>query len=309
MGEIRLEPDAVLDTASLKAHGVTAHHITRLTAQGRLHRVEPGVYTTSPPTGILLLRALAHRRPHLVYSGRTAFELHSGQEPTPPFSARVPHRVSNQGTAQLNIRQSRVLRAQKLHGLRVVTPLAAVADYLEHDEEELVVFLEQEYRTRFGRQRLERHLDLLPRVPRRLRQVLGQAAVGGDSDAERSVFRALKQRGVTVRQNEDIGGYLFDGVIPAARVIVEIDGYAYHSAESRETFVVDRWKANYATRRGYRVLRYSGSCVLHHLDQVVEQILAAVEDRPGCLRTEARPVWKWHNTLLRDGPWEDEMAQ
>lgn len=309
MKKFRLEKDAVVDTAMLKANGVSAHHIAVLVQAGQLHRVERGVYTTSPPAGILLLRALAHRRPTLVYSGKTAFELHSEQELTLPLTGRVLYGSSDTGTPLLTLRQSRKLPFESIGELKVVSPVSAVADHLDQDDSELLDFLEKAYRRKEGRQLLERHLEQLPRVSPGLASLLGRAAVGGDSDAERKVFRRLRERGLVVEQNKDIGGYLFDGVIEAAQLIVEIDGYKYHSAESRETFIADRWKANYAVRHGYRVLRYSGSCVEYHLEDVVEQIAAAVNEDPEHLGTEARQVWRWHNTFIRDGPWWAEVAQ
>ena len=84
---------------------------------------------------------------------------------------------------------------------------------------------------------------------------------------------------------------------------MEIDGYQFHSAESRESFVQDRWKANLATRRGYRVLRYSGSCVRHHLEPVVEQIVATAQGSSAQLVTERLPVWKWHHVFTRGPAW------
>ncbi|RNE48221.1 DUF559 domain-containing protein [Corynebacterium alimapuense] len=311
MGDIRLPEHAVIDTAGLRALGATPHHIHRLLTQQHLYRVDRGIYTTAPPTGNLLLRALSHNRPKLVFSGLTALQIHSDKDITLPVSARVPYGLSARRTAQITIRQSRCLLGRRIDGIFVTTPVAAVADLAttSHEAGELIAFLEQQYAGRHGRESLETHLTRMPQPPAALKALIRAAAIGADSEAERRVFRELKRRGVEVLQNHNIGGYFFDGVLPRSRVIVEIDGYQYHSAENRTTFVRDRWKANYATRHGYRVLRYSGSCVKHHFNDVIEQIIAATTDDPRHLSTESSPVWRWHNTLIRDGPWWEEVAQ
>ncbi|WIM73214.1 hypothetical protein QP028_06560 [Corynebacterium suedekumii] len=41
----------------------------------------------------------------------------------------------------------------------------------------------------------------------------------------------------------------------------------------------------------------------------MEQIIAAVEGLDEELPTEAHPVWSWHETLVRDGSWWQEVAQ
>lgn len=308
--DIAFTADAVLSTAMLRARGLSQRQIEKLVTRGGLHRVEKGVFTTSPPTGRLLMQALQLRRPQLVYTGRTALQLYRGEEPTTPLEGLVLPGKSLGGPATLRLRRRRKIYYREVGGLLLSPPVRAAADCLDEvPEQELIVFLEQQYAGRTGRTQLERDLHAVLRVPRRLRNLINRAAIGADSEAERKVFRALRAHGLKVVQNHEIGGYFFDGVLPDARLIVEIDGFRYHSGEARETFVIDRWKANYAVRNGYRVLRYSGSCVKHHLDLVVAQISAAAHDLEEPLFPEVHQVWRWHETLNRDGPWIREVAQ
>lgn len=302
MGDLNLPGATVLDTAELQRRGITRRRIARLVEQGRLHRVERGIYTTSPPEGRLLLTALSARRQLLVFTGLTAFQLYSGQEITVPVAARVPYGRSVTGTPLLHLRQSRVLFHRELHGVRVVSPLAAVADLLTQrgpEDRELIRFLELQYSGRHGRPQLEDDLARLGRVPTRLAHLVQRSAVGADSNSERRVFRALKKQGVVVLQNQLIGPYFWDGVIPEAGIAIEIDSYRYHGlgphGENHQAFVRDRWKANHATRAGYRVLRFTGEYVYHHLKAVIMEIMAAVEqEKPG----RESPVWKWHGAWL-----------
>lgn len=308
--DINLEDNAVLDTAELRNRGFSQRRIEKLVRRGHLHRVEKGIFTTAPPTGTLLLQALQVRRPLLVYTGRTAMQLYCGETITLPIEGLVQKGKSRDGSGLLNLRIRRKIPYRKHEGLMLSPPVGAVADCLgDVPEAELIGFLEQQYTGHQGRILMEAELNALLRVPQQLRTLISRAAIGADSEAEREVFRALRAKELKVVQNHEIGGYFFDGVLPDVKLIVEIDGFRYHSGEARETFVLDRWKANYAVRNGYRVLRYSGSCVKYHLDLVVEQITAAAHNLEEPLFSEEHQVWRWHETLNRDGPWVREVAQ
>lgn len=303
MGEKSLGDADVLDTAMLRARGFSQKQIQTLVRRGRLHRVERGVFTTAEPTGLLLLRALAHTRPGLVFTGRTAIELHTGQPLTLPVQGLVPVSAQPTRTDLLHLRRRSGIRHRRVQGVRVVVGVVAVADATGLPDARLLDFLETFYAHKHGKDLLEVDLASMTRRPARLTDLLARAAIGADSPPELEVFRAVRARGLAVEQNFLLAGYRFDGALRGAKVLVEIDGYAHHASESRGAFVRDRWKANVATRRGWRVLRYSGSCVRHHLDHVVEQIVAAAENRPTLLFTERQVVWRWHETLNRESPW------
>ena len=302
MGDVR-------DSAMLRAQGLSQKQIERLVRSGRLYRVERGVFTTAPPEGELLLRALCHRRPHLVFTGRTALEVREGAAITLPVQCLVPEGKSVHCGPQMTVQRRRKVRYQVVRGLRVALRAAAVADATDVPDEVLIRCLESEFTGHRGKRWLESEVGHLSRIPARFHALVSRAAIGADSEAERMVARALLARGFEVEQNVRIGNYYFDCLLRKAKVIVEIDGYRYHSAENLETFVRDRWKANHAVRQGYRVLRYSGSCVTHHLAQLVEQIIAAVEGREEMPVVESLPVWEWHHVMTREPPWRDQVAE
>ncbi|AJE32003.1 hypothetical protein B842_00735 [Corynebacterium humireducens NBRC 106098 = DSM 45392] len=299
----------VVDSALLRGRGLTQRQIERLVANGHLHRVEQGLFTTRKPEGLLLLQALCHRRPNLVFTGRTALELRRDQPLTLPVQALVPRGRSSNSTPLLQLRRRKEPRFRQVRGLRLALPAVSVADADDLPDGELIAYLESEFAGHQGKRQLEAEVACMPRVPGRFRALVSRASIGADSEAERQVARALSARGLRVEQNVLLGGYYFDILLPTARVIVEIDGFRYHSAERRETFVRDRWKANYATRHGYRVLRYSGSCVRHHPEEIVAQVVAAVEGLAEELDTESTPVWEWHDILTGQPPVNAEMAQ
>lgn len=295
--------DQIVDSAALRARGLSQRQIERLVRAGRLHRVEPGVFTTSPPEGKLLLRALVHRRPDLVFTGRTALQLRQGGAITLPVQAVTSVGRSGHSSAKLSLVRRRETRHEEVAGFRVTLRAVAVGDADEVADAELIAYLEGEFTGHQGKEALAAEVATMLRVPARFHRLVSGAAIGADSEAEREVARALIARGVAIEQNVFIGHYYFDIVLPEAGIIVEIDGYQFHSAESRESFVQDRWKANLATRRGYRVLRYSGSCVRHHLEPVVEQIVATAQGSSAQLVTERLPVWKWHHVFTRGPAW------
>lgn len=295
--------DQIVDSAALRARGLSQRQIERLVRAGRLHRVEPGVFTTSPPEGKLLLRALVHRRPDLVFTGRTALQLRQRGAITLPVQAVTSVGRSGHSSAKLSLVRRRETRHEEVAGFRVTLRAVAVGDADEVTDAELIAYLEGEFTGHQGKEALAAEVATMLRVPARFHRLVSGAAIGADSEAEREVARALIARGVAIEQNVFIGHYYFDIVLPEAGIIVEIDGYQFHSAESRESFVQDRWKANLATRRGYLVLRYSGSCVRHHLEPVVEQIVATAQGSSAQLVTERLPVWKWHHVFTRGPAW------
>ncbi|GAB3706730.1 DUF559 domain-containing protein [Corynebacterium nasicanis] len=301
--------DAVIDTAELRRRGLSQRQIDRLVSRGRLHRVERGVFTTSPPTGHLLLRALRHRRPGLIFTGRTSLEIRQGKPLSLPVQAVVGPTQSFHSNTHLRLLRRTSVGTAQVQGFTVTVGAVAVAHADESTDEELIAYLEEHYAGRAGKATLAAEIATMKRIPATFQALVARAAIGADSEAELLIARALLARGIALEQNAYLGGYYFDILIPQAQLIIEIDGFAYHSGESRETFVQDRWKANYATRHGYRVLRYSGSCVKYHLSLVVEQIVAVVEKHGAELESERKPVWKWHHMFTRDGPWPEEVAQ
>lgn len=84
--------------------------------------------------------------------------------------------------------------------------------------------LERHYRGRDGRRRLEEDLATWKKVPGRLRERIGEASTGADSETERRLFRALRARGHHFEQNRLLGHYFRDGVHELAKVVVEVNG-------------------------------------------------------------------------------------
>lgn len=303
----------VYRTAQLEELGITKHNRAILVERGVLHVLDRGVYCTEQPSGVELLRILLLNRPHLVYSGQTARELHDDYAISTPLQGVVARPHNYRDTDLLQVSQVRTVPVRRVKGLPVVSPVAAVLHLLGTVEDRVWArkFLEKHYAGRPGHTDLGADLKELGRVPGALRQLIATSSIGADSTSERTLFRALKLKGVELIQNHRLGHYHWDAAIPEAKILIEVDSHRYHAAmadgQNRRTFIVDRWKANDGARRGWLVLRYSGDCVYRHRDEVVEQIMDTIRWRtttgrapratPDPLPFEEKAPWTWHVNL------------
>lgn len=113
---------------------------------------------------------------------------------------------------------------------------------------------------------------------RALRRALADLGQGVLSAAERRLHRLLHRAGIVgweanvrVDDAEGIVGRV-DVLFPAARVVVEVDGYAYHS---RGAFQADRAKQNRLVAAGYTVLRFTWADLTDRPAAVVRSIRTA----------------------------------
>lgn len=104
-------------------------------------------------------------------------------------------------------------------------------------------------------------------------RLLVAAADHAGSDAERRLVALLRSAGIIGwRLHVPFAGYELDLAFPAARVAVEVDGWAWH--HDVERFRTDRAKQNALVLGGWTVLRFTW----HDLAQRSDRVLAAVAD-------------------------------
>ena len=77
--------------------------------------------------------------------------------------------------------------------------------------------------------------------------------------------------------NEPVGPYVADFLWPAARLIVETDGYAFHAGQ--EAFEADRERQNALVALGYEVLRFTYAQVTRRPRLVADTIREALRRR------------------------------
>lgn len=89
----------------------------------------------------------------------------------------------------------------------------------------------------------------------------------------------IRRLGKDAVQSEVVGlvpgrRYRADIVIPAARLVIEFDGFEYH--RSKSAFQEDRERQNAFVQHGWRVLRFFNKQVLNDLAGVVDLILSCL---------------------------------
>lgn len=142
---------------------------------------------------------------------------------------------------------------------------ALMAVFLNHDDEDAIVAMDCVLHTRL-RDRASLQMMLMS-APKRKQQLLG-VATGLVESAVESLFRfRLWQVKVRVRPQVHIPGIGRVDFLIGTRLIVEIDGAAYHSG-NRE-FRRDRKRDRRAAEMGYITLRFTAAEVLHAWPEVL----------------------------------------
>lgn len=108
--------------------------------------------------------------------------------------------------------------------------------------------------------------------------LLQAAKEGTRSAAERLFAKLLRQAGITGwKANQKVLGWEVDFLFRDAKVVVEIDGFAYHT--DPEAFRRDRIKQNTLVRGGYQVLRYTWIDLNESADRVLAEVDHAIRAR------------------------------
>lgn len=256
-------------------------------------KVGQGLYLPEEPTPEQLAALACGRGAYL--TGESAAQVLLGEQLT--FPLRLVSRTSLPSSQLWTVSRRNRLVYLTRGDLKILYHPLAVADIANDDR--AIRLLASRYGGKRGQKLLDEDLSHVRELPKRTRELINRAAVGAESLLERTVARALREHGVEVKVNHLIGLYRWDLVIPKTKVAIELDGFKFHI--QRDVFVHDRWKNNDAVLRGWTTLRYSGSCVKHHLEDVVGQILSAKAPRLG---------ERWHRLFVRQWHWgmHDEMV-
>lgn len=108
---------------------------------------------------------------------------------------------------------------------------------------------------------------------------LGAAADHAASNAERLLVALLVNGCVRGwKLGYVFGEFVLDVAFPAARVGIEVDGWAWHSDADR--FRTDRRRQNSLVLAGWTVLRFTWDDLVHRPDQVLSEIQSALSASP-----------------------------
>jgi very-short-patch-repair endonuclease len=149
---------------------------------------------------------------------------------------------------------------RRAHGLPLTAPARTLHDLAATGYQNLErAFAEAHAQRLVSAHEVEQMLDRAgPRAgTRALRDLLTDNASGFTrSEAERILRRLLRAANLPMaRFNDRVAGYEVDAVWPQQRVIVEVDGFAYHG--HRGQFERDHKKDLALRAAGYRVIRVS----------------------------------------------------
>ena len=248
----------LVSRASLLDAGLTSAAIEHRIATGRLFVVHRGVYSVVPPSLLKLggeRAALLACGPGAVLSHRSAATIF-GLVPTRPravdVTLRGPHRRGRPGL-RIHLDQLSDGEVMRRQGMWMTSPVRTLHDLAGTDPGELAQAVNEALVSR-----LVRPADLAPRHGRRgaaaLRAVLEMNAGPTRSEAERRLLRLVERaRLPRPETNARLAGYEVDALWRLQRLIVEVDGYAFHGG--REAFEQDRRRDADLMVAGHRVLR------------------------------------------------------
>lgn len=111
-------------------------------------------------------------------------------------------------------------------------------------------------------------------------QILRAAEGGAESEAERLLHRALREAGITgwlanapvrLGSTNRVGDIVFAGI----KLLVEVDGFAFHTGHER--FTADRERQNEFAIAGWTVLRFTWWQLHQEPERAVREIRAAIK--------------------------------
>lgn len=268
----------VVTRGQLATAGLSRNQVAHRLATGRLHRLHRGVFavghTALAPYGREVAALLACG-PGAVLSHLTAavlWRLIADEGGPVHVTLTGAHRRGPAGVVAHHSADGRTVRR---HGLPVTTPtrtlldLAAIASpHLERAvNEALVLRLVQPDRV------------LAAAVGRRgaaaLRRLLGQGATPTRSEAERRLLALVGRAGLPRPEtNVRLHGHEVDAVWRKQRLVVEVDGHAFHS--TRQAFERDRARDQRHAAGGYRVMRVTWRQLTDRPEAVVAHLARAL---------------------------------
>ncbi|MCV7134872.1 DUF559 domain-containing protein [Mycobacterium hodleri] len=274
--------DGVVTLAQASAAGLSRHAVNRRVRSGRWRRCSPGVFFVDDRAFSDAARVRAAVWGHgadAAASGLAAAWWHCVTQFAPDVVEvtvpRAAHRVDRDGV-RIRRRDLAQMDVVERDGLRVTAlPLTVV---------------EAATRRGGGAKLLDRALQRHTQLPAlwsahlrnkgrhgspAARRLLQAADDGARSEAERVLVRLLRTSGITGwRVNRQVAGYEVDVLFRDARVVIEIDGFAFHS--DAETFQRDRSRQNAIALAGYQILRFTWLDLVEYPERVIAEIRRAI---------------------------------
>jgi very-short-patch-repair endonuclease len=275
IAELAARRHGVVTTADLVAAGIGRGAIARRVADGRLRPLHRGVYLVGP-----LKSAYTDELAAVLACGATAVVSHHAAAALwgfrPPWHGPIDVTTTRRLRPRQGIRihRTRHLDRTRRHGVPITTPERTLLDLAPHldpttlaraiEEAQLLrlttpaklASLNARSSGRHGARALAMALDRAhePRLTR--------------SEAERRFLHLVRAaRLPTPETNTRIAGYEVDFLWREQRLVVEVDGFAFHS--SREAFERDRRKDADLQAAGLKVVRVTYRQIAHEREALV----------------------------------------
>lgn len=275
--------DGVITLAQAQSAGLSAHAINRRVRAGRWIRCTPGVFFVDDRefTDAARVRAAVWGYGHgAAASGLTAawwlgltMFAPDVVEVTVPRENRRVHRRGTQlrrrdlASADLVERRGLCTTAVPLTIVEAATRRGGGPRLLDNALQRNHVALPQLWRA---------HLrNAGRRSSPRARMMLQAVEDGTRSEAERILARLMRADGISGwRANQRLAGYEVDFVFRTAKLVIEVDGFAFHT--DAEVFQRDRKKQNAIALAGYQVLRFTWLDLTEYPERVIAEIRRAI---------------------------------
>jgi very-short-patch-repair endonuclease len=293
----------IVTRAQLVAIGLSARAIDRRVASGRLTRIFHGVYRAGPIAGARARETaaclacgsdavLSHRTAGGLWevdgaAGGGSRSLAPAREApvveTPAVEVSVPHAVRRRisGIIAHRVRDLGRGDVAEVEGLPVTAPARTLFDLATvvplRDLERAIAIAD--------RKRLLSPADLLRRAEaslrhrgaRIIRKLLAAEAVPAftRSEAESRMLHLIRLARLRRPQvNVQVCGYEVDFFWPDERLVVEVDGYAWHASSA--AFARDRRRDADLHASGIRVIRFTWDDVTKHPEATIAVLAAAL---------------------------------
>lgn len=263
----------------LFALGLSRSAIGRRLTSGRLHRVHAGVYSVGHPPLTRAARWLAavlacgEGAVLGIRSASAHWRMHDGEGRFPDVI--VPGR-GGRGHPAIRVHRMRLHPDDRTahKGIRVTTPERTLIDLAAAlDERQLARALrEAQYLQQFDARAMQ---AALARKPCRAVAALVADLVATESPLEDLLLVIIdRYRLPRPEMQYRILGHRLDFVWPAAKVVVETDGWESHS--TRRSFQADRTLSNRLQLAGWTILRFTYADVNRRPEEVADAIRVAL---------------------------------
>ena len=259
------------------ALGLTRHAIAHRVTTGRMHTLHRGVYAVGHP-GLSVhgrrLAAVLACGDRALLSHRSAAVLH-GLLPEDGGRLHVTVPMRRRPPAGVIVHRSRIAAGVRRDAIPVTTPARTLVDLAATAAERDVARAVEEARllqlvTDAELLRLARDKRGAPL----LRELLADEPSLTRSEAERLLLALVRRAGLPRPQtNVRVAGHEVDALWPSHRLVVEVDGFAFHS--SRDAFERDRERDADLQAHGLRVIRVTWRRLVERPESVAALLGAA----------------------------------